>query len=338
MEAPDFFFNSAGRLRSLWRLAVFTVAFITAMLALWLAVLLGLPLLLPKPLYTQLVESNWGFVLQSVIIFFPALLAGWACCSGLEDLPLRSLGFAPHDGWARDLLVGSLVGAAGIGLALALGAAAGSYRVEKNAGASLQEIGLTLAASSVVLMLGAAAEEMLFRGYALQTLLRSWPVWLALLPTSIAFALVHLDNPNVAPGFTLANTVLAGVWLAVGYWRTRSLWFPLGLHWGWNFAMGPLIGSPVSGITELAAAPPLRTFDAGPAWLGGGAYGIEGGAICTLVMAALAVFTWRTRLVKATYEMRQFTDGESPNPRQMPFLPDGRNSRDGQDKETGRAG
>ncbi len=89
----------------------------------------------------------------------------------------------------------------------------------------------TLVFSGIVFLLGAAAEEMLFRGYPLQTLMRSWPLWVALVPVSVPFALVHLANPNVAPGFTFVNTVLAGVWLGVAYWRTRSLWFPLGLHW-----------------------------------------------------------------------------------------------------------
>ena len=60
----------------------------------------------------------------------------------------------------------------------------------------------TLASSALVFAVAAAMEEALFRGYPLQTLLRSWPAWLALLPSSLYFAYVHLDNPNVASGFT----------------------------------------------------------------------------------------------------------------------------------------
>ena len=37
----------------------------------------------------------------------------------------------------------------------------------------------TLASSALVFMLAAAMEEALFRGYPLQTLLRSWPAWFA---------------------------------------------------------------------------------------------------------------------------------------------------------------
>jgi hypothetical protein len=128
----------------------------------------------------------------------------------------------------------------------------------------------------------------------------------------VLFAAVHLDNPNVAWGFTFVNTTLAGFWLAVAYLRTRSLWFPLGLHWAWNWAMGALLGLPVSGITSLTRAPLFRATDAGPAWLTGGAYGIEGGAACTVALIISTIFIWKTRLLRADEELKKFTDGEVP--------------------------
>ncbi len=108
--------------------------------------------------------------------------------------------------------------------------------------------------------------------------------------------------------------MLAGVWLGVAYWRTRSLWFPLGLHFGWNWVQGALLGSPVSGIKSITPDPLLRFADAGPAWIGGGDYGIEGGAACTLALVVTTLFLWRMRLLKADPELKQFTDRENPNP------------------------
>ena len=63
-----------------------------------------------------------------------------------------------------------------------------------------------------------------------------------MLLTSVPFAFAHLSNPNVVPGVTFANTALAGIWLAAAYLRTRSLWFPLGVHWAWNWALGAFFG------------------------------------------------------------------------------------------------
>jgi hypothetical protein len=76
----------------------------------------------------------------------------------------------------------------------------------------------------------------------LQTLSRAHLAWLGVLLTSVPFALIHLWNPHVVRGVTFTNTALAGVWLALAYLRTRSLWLPLGIHWSWNWALGSIFG------------------------------------------------------------------------------------------------
>ena len=308
----DFFYNDAGRLRSVWRLAVFATAYLAAVTAVFMATNFVAALVLPRNLYKFFFEGTPGFVIQSVLLFVPAALIGWGCAYVLEELPWRSLGWVLHRGWLRDALLGTLLGGVGVCLAALLGEVAGGYRftVADVSGGVLK----TLVVSGVIFLLGAAAEETLFRGYPLQTLMRSWPVWVAIIPVSVPFALVHLANPHVVPGFTFVNTALAGVWLGVAYWRTRSLWFPLGLHFGWNWVQGALLGSPVSGIRSIAPNPLFRLADAGPAWIGGGDYGIEGGAACTLALVVSTIFIWRTRLLNATPELRQYTDGENPNP------------------------
>ena len=137
------------------------------------------------------------------------------------------------------------------------------------------------------------------------------PLGTWLVPSSVVFARVHLDNPNVVPGFTFINTAIAGVWLAVAYTRTRSLWFPLGVHWSWNWMMGAVLGLPVSGIDQLTPAPLLRATDMGPDWITGGAYGIEGGTACTLALLFSTIFIWRTRFVSATEELKELTSHEN---------------------------
>ena len=312
---PDIFYNGAGRVRSGWRLAVFAAAYYVALNALFLAVEVVLSLLLPRETVRWLlVESNWGFVAQSVVLFVPAALIGWVCGLALESLPWRALGWALHRGWLRDTLLGLLVGAASVCVAALIGRLFGGYSLSLPESFNAAALARTSAFSAAVFALGSAAEEMLFRGYPLQTLMRSWPIPLALVLSSVTFALVHMDNPNVARGFTFANTLLAGAWLAVAYWRTRSLWFPFAVHLGWNWVQGAVLGSPVSGITRLTPDPLLRFSDAGPHWIGGGAYGIEGGAACTLALVLSTLFIWRTRLLSATPELRQYTDGEVPNP------------------------
>ncbi len=304
-------FNGAGRLRSGWRFAVFSVAMLLALML----VGGGLVFVLASAFgSTQAVmtffESPWGFVAQALLLLIPALVIGWICCSAFEDLPFDALGWARHQGWLRDLLTGAWVGAGSMLLAVMFSAMVGGFRFSISPSNLFFGVAQTLFVSALIFALAAAAEEALFRGYPLQTMLRSLPAWVALIPSSILFAVVHLDNPNVARGFTFFNTMLAGLWLAIGFLRTRSLWFPLGLHWSWNWTMGALLGVPVSGITQITPQPLLRTFDHGPVWLTGGAYGVEGGAACTLALLLSSLFIWRTNIVTATPEMRSFTDGE----------------------------
>lgn len=316
----DFFYNKAGRLRSGWRLAVFTVVLFFMTTVFFLTLSFTLARVLSKESYAELFsEGDWGFIFQAVFIsFVPAAIAAFACSYVLEDLPWRALGWALHKGWLRDAFKGLVIGGAAVGVAALFGAIAGGYKIEMGgadapAVAHTLAVTRTLASSCVVFLLGAAAEEMLFRGYPLQTLMRSWPILPALVFSSVTFGIAHVWNPNVVPGFTIVNTALAGAWLAVAYWRTRSLWFPMGLHFGWNWVQGAIIGSPVSGITRITPNPLMHFTDSGPAWIGGGAYGIEGGAACTLAIILGTLFVWRTRLLHATPEMRQYTDGENPD-------------------------
>ena len=297
MEAYNFFLDDKRHLRSGWRLVIFAVSFFVCAQIVELLLRLGLAGLLHRPA-SELAGSNWGFVAGHGAILISAGLMGWACGALLEELPFRALGCLPHRHWLRNLAIGSMFGAAALFLAALLATLTrGIHFSFGNAGP--QSIGATLIGSALVFVFAAAAEEILFRGYPLQTFTRANLAWLGVLLTSVPFAVAHLNNPNAVPGFTFVNTALAGLWLAVAYIRTRSLWLPLGLHWSWNWAQASLLGLPVSGIDRLAPAPLLRAVNSGPEWLTGGAYGIEGGAACTIALVISTLIIWRTKLISA---------------------------------------
>ncbi|HEX8843401.1 MAG TPA: type II CAAX endopeptidase family protein [Pyrinomonadaceae bacterium] len=306
-------FNRAGRLRSGWRLLIYgLLTYLGIQMAF---VLVGILLALSLGPDAHLVlNGRWGFVIQGLTILVPATLIGWACCKLLEDLPPRALGWAFHKGWLRDLLLGSLVGALSLLLAAGIAALFGGLKFTLNTPLMFQSVGETLLASIPVLILAAAWEEVIFRGYPLQTMARSHLAWVAIIITAIIFSAGHLNNPNVAKGFTFVNTALAGVWLAIAYLRTRNLWFPLGIHWAWNWTMGAVLGIPVSGIRRLTPNALLHATDFGPAWLTGGDYGLEGGAACTIALLISTIFVWRTPLFRADEEMLRLTDRENPRP------------------------
>ena len=250
-------------------------------------------------------------LLNRLFLLLSALGAGYFCTRFLEGLPWRALGLTLHKLWYRDLIVGAAIGILTLAAAVAIGFAVGGLRFSMSTtgvlGATVRSVG----GSAVLFAIAALAEEAIFRGYPLQTLSRAQLVWLGVLLNFVFFAIVHLGNPNVVPGFTFANTALAGVWLAIAYIRTRSLWFPFAVHWGWNWALGSLFGLPVSGL-NLVSHPLIKGHDFGPAWITGGSYGIEGGAACTVVLILACVFVWRTKLISATPEMLKLTSEENP--------------------------
>ena len=134
----------------------------------------------------------------------------------------------------------------------------------------------------VFLIVAAALEEVVFRGFLLRLWKRTAGSGVSLAVTSVTFALLHSGNPSAAP-MALLNTVLAGIALGLLALRSGSLWPPLSLHFMWNAAQGPLLGLPVSGL--LANGFAVLPMAPGRGLLAGGSYGFEGGLSATLVLA-----------------------------------------------------
>ncbi len=308
MDLRRIFINDFGRLRSGWRVLTFVLAFIATLVV--LGAMLGAFLLVVNAFSPSLTHDVSG-VLSRVVLLAAALIAGYLCVRFLEGLPFRSLGATFHHGWFRDFLIGSAIGVASLIVAVAIAALGGGLHFSLSDRSVMFAVGRSLLSSAFVLIIAAFGEEAMFRGYGLQTLTRAQLAWLGVLLTSVPFALIHLKNPNVVPVFTFINTALAGIWLAVAYLRTRSLWFPLGVHWAWNWALGWLFGLPVSGL-HISSHPFLNATDAGPFWLTGGSYGIEGGVACAISLTIFTIFIWRTSLVSADPELKKLTSEENP--------------------------
>lgn len=297
MDTPNFFLDEQHHLRSGWRLAIFAIAFLICAQVSQVVFALGLAALL-RTSVAEVGHSNWAFLAGHGSILFSGLVVGWGCGALLEELPFRALGFSAHRGWLKNFGLGSVLGVATLVIAALLAFVTRGVHFKFDP-AGARPIGQTLGVTLFVFVFAAAAEEIVFRGYPLQTLTRAQLAWLGVLLTSVPFAAVHLNNPHAVPGFTFVNTALAGVWLAVAYLRTRSLWLPLALHWSWNWAQASVLGFPVSGIERIAPAPLLQAINLGPDWVTGGAYGIEGGAACTVALIISTLFIWRTKIFAA---------------------------------------
>lgn len=307
MSVKDLFLNSAGRLRSGWRFLIFLFVFIficQPIIVVTAALLKSLP-----PQYS---ENFWlTFTVPVLVSAILALALNWLCGYLLESLPFRALGFSFVGNWLKDCVLGILAGAVTIGFAALLAMIFGGLSFQINHTADTNQILTTLGGALLVFIIGAINEEALFRGFLLQTMTRAHLAWGGVILTSFLFASAHFLNPNFV-FLSWLNTFLAGVWFAVAYLKTRSLWFPITLHFAWNWFQGAILGINVSGIKELTAAPVLQAVDQGPTWLTGGHYGLEGGFACTVALIVSTIAIWFMPFLKPTEEMLRLTSEENP--------------------------
>ena len=135
----------------------------------------------------------------------------------------------------------------------------------------------------------ALLEELLFRAVAFRLLARLLGPGAALVLSASLFGLAHLLVPHATLVAALAVAVEAGLLLAACVLLTGRVWLAVGLHAGWNFTQGPVLGAHVSGHvradTLLISAP---ASGASPLW-SGGAFGPEASPVAMLVgLAAFA--------------------------------------------------
>src|SRR3989338_8412707 len=79
---------------------------------------------------------------------------------------------------------------------------------------------------------------------------------------------------------TSSNVFCAGCLFCMSYRFAGNLWFPIAIHFVWNFLLGSVLGLVVSGQSHLGKGSRILNLD-GPALFTGGAFGLEGGLIVT---------------------------------------------------------
>ena len=142
---------------------------------------------------------------------------------------------------------------------------------------------------SIVLLFGAVGEEMLFRGYMFQVLVKAIGPFATILPMSVLFGLAHSDNLNFS-WLAMTNTILWGIVLGYSFLLSGDLWLPIGLHFGWNWTL-PWFGANLSGFTMGVTGYSMH-WKIGALW-SGGAYGPEGGLLTTATVVAVFFYLQR---------------------------------------------
>jgi membrane protease YdiL (CAAX protease family) len=244
--------------------------------------------ILGRTVFPVLMQPFGGeLVVSALAAFATGALANAVVARGWERGQLSDFGLGWTADSGRELVAGIALGAGGAALIVLVAVVSGMANFDSVPLAERAWGGIPIL--MVVLLFGSVGEELVFHGYAFQHLVRHMGEFATVLPVGILFGLLHLGNQNVTL-LAVVNTIAWGVLLGYAYLRTRTLWLPIGMHFGWNVAT-PFLGENLSGFTIAVTGYELH-WRTGVLW-SGGVYGLEGGLFTTLVVAGLFVALYR---------------------------------------------
>jgi membrane protease YdiL (CAAX protease family) len=273
---PPLLRDSHGRLRNGWWILLFIAVFLASRLPYH-------PL--SKALQSQGFDGAWLAPLPALFV----LLVTWVCMR-LRKQPLAAVGLALDARWLRHALFGIVFGGTTMVVVAASIAAAGGVRFHLDPAHGLMALAIGAWSFAGV----ALFEELLFRGFVFQRLVDGAGAMIAQVSMAILFAVAHWDNPGMEGAtqvWATLDTALGAILLGLAFLRTGSLALPIGIHFGWNWMQGSVLGFDVSGIGQAGWLSP-ELLDK-PQWLSGGTFGPEASVFAVLVDVASIVLLWR---------------------------------------------
>lgn len=222
-------------------------------------------------LFSEPVFALLPWLLAAIVTAF---LAYWL---GVRLMEQRQVTELRCSGAARDLTLGVIGGLVLFGAVIGLLWARGHVAYEGYAGWT------ELPSATLLFAAGVIFEELIYRGAIFRVMEESLGTTIALALSALIFGLSHLTNHAATLASALSIAVTGGIAFALAYAVTRSLWLPIGLHFGWNFTQGAMFGAAVSGYPLHGA---FRFTLSGPTLVTGGAFGPEA-SIYTTVFGVL---------------------------------------------------
>ena len=297
MDWLSVFVNSSYQIRAGWRFVAYWALLIGLFVA--ASVAFGMVFIWLYPSVFTVPQGHPAFLaVNAMVLFVPSAGALLFMARFGDQTPITAFGAAFHDHWFRDFAIGIAIAAGMLSGTLVGSLLLGAVQITWSFSAdAIPGIVLTLAALAV----SALSEELVFRGYPLQVLMKGLGPWGSMILISCVFGLIHGRNPG-ATALSVLGTILAGVALAVAYLKTRSLWLPYGIHLGWNVGLSMVLGYPMSGIQTVSI---LTTHVSGSAAILGGEYGPEAGILGMVIFVTVAAVIYRMRILKISPQIRE---------------------------------
>lgn len=228
------------------------------------------------------------------------LLATWIMAR-VEHRPFGGFGLGDRT-WLPRLLGGLAVGFVAISVLIGILWAAHLLVLHGPVLAASQALRYGVSWAAAFLLVG-FFEELLLRGYLLQTLARGIGFFWSALLLSALFGFSHVNNHGESP-VGLFSAAAVGFVFCLSIWYTRSLWWAIGAHAAWDWGQSFFWGTLDSGMVVKGHL--LDEHPVGQRVLSGGATGPEGSVFVftVLLLMAASIYLWwgRTRAPRTLAE------------------------------------
>lgn len=183
---------------------------------------------------------------------------------------------------AKNLQWGFLVGFGIMSLTIFVMFITGNYKITKFNSFDILLSPLTMAISSGII------EEVLFRGVLFRIVEEKLGSYISIVISGLLFGFMHISNPNSSTFAAVAIAIEAGVLLAAAYMLTRTLWFPIAIHFIWNFSQSAIYGANVSGTSSTKSF--VKAEFSGSDLITGGDFGPEASIQAMIFGLAVAIY------------------------------------------------
>lgn len=193
----------------------------------------------------------------------------------------RKISELSKKGLAKNLTLGVFIGVVLQSLTILVIYLAGGYTVVSVNPVFSLLLPLTIAFTSAIF------EEIIFRGILFRIIEEKLGSYISLFISAFIFGLLHLANPNSSFIAAIGLAIQAGLLLGAAYIFSRNLWFPIAIHFAWNFTETGIFGAIISGNKVSHSL--LTSEISGTEWISGGKFGPEGSIQATLFCLILTV-------------------------------------------------
>lgn len=150
--------------------------------------------------------------------------------------------------------------------------------------------------SFVGFMFQGLMEEVVCRGFIMNTIASRYGLVAGIVANSIIFSILHGFNASFG-WLPAINLFLIGILFSVIFYYTGSIFVVAAIHTIWNFVVGPVYGIQISGIPAYSAII-NTTPKTSHSLLNGGSFGIEGGlllTIATLLFVGIVIYSIKNK-------------------------------------------